>query len=73
MGDGGARFYKGRRMCGLKKGSVAVSILIICLFVECLSKPGAQHITHNAMQPLTDITAGSVSDYMQLPLDPIKA
>ena len=32
------------------------------------SKPAA-YITHNATQPLSDITGGSLLDYMQLPLE----
>ena len=34
--------------------------------------PGA-YITHNATSPLSDITGGNLSDYMQLPLEPQKA
>ena len=34
--------------------------------------PGA-YITHNATLPLSDITGGNLSDYMQLPLEPQKA
>ena len=33
----------------------------------------AVYITHNATQPLSDITGGNFSDYMQLPLEPQKA
>ena len=34
-----------------------------------ISKPGA-YIAHSASQPLCDITGGSLSDYLQLPLEP---
>ena len=36
------------------------------------TEPGV-YITHNAAWLLSDITWGSLSDYMQLPLDPEKA
>ena len=35
------------------------------------SKPDA-YINHNATQPLSDITGGTLSDYKQLPLEPQK-
>ena len=32
----------------------------------------AAYVTHNAPQPLSDITGWNLSDYMQLPLEPLK-
>ena len=38
---------------------------------DFFSRPAA-YINHNASSPLSDITGGSLSDYMQLPLEPQK-
>ena len=53
----------------------AVLILIICFWTvhnASFSKPGA-YIPHDATQPLGDITGGSLSDHMELPLELQKA
>ena len=77
MGNVGGRSLKrkknGRDKIGDVSGS-AVLIWVICLQNEsnsvigvqwCYSKHGA-YITHNATQPLSDITRGSLSNHMQL-------
>ena len=44
-----------------------LSVMCPTVLYECFSKPGA-YITHNATQPLSDIT-GNLSDNMELPLN----
>ena len=44
---------------------------VYAIHSSSLSKPGT-YITQNATYPLSDISRGSLSDYMQLPLEPQK-
>ena len=58
---GAPDFWNWRNMHGIKQDSVGR-----------LSKPGA-YVTHNATKQLSDIPGGSLSDDMQLPLEPQRA
>ena len=39
----------------------------------CIVEKGGAYITHNATYLVSDIKGGSLSDYMKLPLEPLKA
>ena len=43
------------------------------LFYSTSSSSTGAYITHNAAEPLNDITEGDLTDDMQLPLEPQKA
>ena len=63
-------FYTSKSIYRRKK--VAWSLLCLAAHSSSFSKPAA-YVTHNATWPISDITGGNLSDYMQLPLEPQKA